>query len=107
MINDGWVITNYGDIMVDIQGDGETYVSPMMKDATVDAKRLNNYIQGVAGILKTNKPGGVIEIITKNSVVLEGRSYVNGANARITILPGHSLSWFRSQVLSHLRVRTA
>ena len=37
---------------------------------------------------RPNKSGGVIEIITHNSVVLEGRTYVQGAGARITILPG-------------------
>jgi len=42
----------------------------------------------VQGILRTNKEGGVIEIITNNSVVMEGRTYVNGADARITIQPG-------------------
>ncbi|MEM4406491.1 MAG: calcium-binding protein, partial [Candidatus Methanomethylicaceae archaeon] len=88
IINDGWIITNYGDIIVDIQGNGESYVSPMMSDVTNDSKRLNNYIQGVAGILKTNKPGGLISITTKNSVVLEGRTYVNGEGARITINAG-------------------
>jgi len=88
IINDGWIITNFGDILVNIPGNGETYSSPMMKDAVDNAKRLNNYIQGVAGVLRTNKPGGVIEIITKNSVVLEGHTYVSGADSRIDILPG-------------------
>ena len=55
----------------------------MMTDVLDDSKRLNNFIQGIQGILRTNKDGGVIEIVTKNSVVLEGRSYVYGENARI------------------------
>jgi len=88
IINDGWIITNYGDIIVNIQGNGESYVSPMMSDVTNDSKRLNNYIQGVAGILKTNKDGGLISITTKNSVVLEGRTYVRGKDARININAG-------------------
>ncbi len=87
MIVDGWVKTNYGDIMVDIQGNGESYMSPMMEEAG-SAKRMNNFIQGVAGILETNKDGGVIEIVTKNSVVMEGRSYVQGEGARISVMPG-------------------
>ncbi|KPK77232.1 MAG: hypothetical protein AMJ79_03940, partial [Phycisphaerae bacterium SM23_30] len=88
MIVDGWVITNYGDIMVDIQGTGESYVSPMMEEVTDDSKRLNNFIQGIPGILRTNKEGGIIEIVTNNSIVMEGRSYVYGDNARITIDSG-------------------
>ena len=87
MIVDGWVITNAGDIMIDIQGQGETYVSPMMEEA-LESRRYNNFVQGIQGILQTNKPGGVIQIETANSVVMAGRTYVSGEGARITIEPG-------------------
>jgi len=87
IILDGWMITNYGDIIVDIDGDGESYVSPMMEDVEDSSKLLNNFVQGVAGVLKTNKPGGIISIETAHSVVLEGRTYVSGADARIEISP--------------------
>ena len=87
MIVDGWVITNDGDIMVNIQGQGETYVSPMMEEAPA-SRRYNNFVQGIQGILKTNKPGGIIQIETLNSVVMAGRTYVSGEGARVTIEPG-------------------
>ena len=89
IILDGWMVTNYGNILVNIPGRRrDLRLADDERCRWTRTSCYNNFIQGVAGVLKTNKPGGVIEIVTTTPWSWKAGRYVNGAGARITILPG-------------------
>ncbi|NBQ26125.1 MAG: hypothetical protein EBU26_18070, partial [Verrucomicrobia bacterium] len=88
MIVDGELVTRYGDILIDILGDGILYESPMMSHVPAEsAKKLNNFQQGIQGLIRTEQPGGLIEIKTSGSVVMAGQTFVNGSDAQVVIRP--------------------
>ena len=86
MIVDGELVTRYGDILIDILGDGILYESPMMSQVPAEsAKKLNNFQQGIQGLIRTEQPGGLIEIKTSGSVVMAGQTFVNGSDAQVVM----------------------
>ncbi len=80
LLVDGWLRTD-GDIEVDILGQGEYYTTTLTSG-------LNNIVQGPAGQLETTNVGGVIDLKSTPSIVLEGQSYVTGNGSRVDIDAG-------------------
>ena len=108
MILDGWMITNYGDIMVNIPGAGETYVSPMMTDVLNDSKRLNNFIQGISGH-PADQQGRRRHRDHHQELRGTGRADVCVVAKRpgSRFCPARSSNWFRSPAACTPRAKTA